>query len=92
MKNPLLLTEVYTGDPLGPASVECIVATRFILLLLFNRLWYVVAIHPGDASTSSMIVTLYTHSKKKNSNLLRFVTGNFMVQHMGNPPWLMCTY
>ena len=52
---------------MGPASVECVVATKFIILLLFNRLWYVVAIHTGDAFTSSMRVTPYTHSKiKKN--------------------------
>ena len=44
--------KLYTGDPLGQVSVECAVAIKFIIIILFN-------VHVPDSSSVPLVVHLH---------------------------------
>ena len=67
-KHPLLLTKLYTGDPLGQVSVECAVAIKFIIIL-FNVVVCCCLSFPR-CLRSSMRDTQYSHSQTKKFELV----------------------
>ena len=56
--------KLYTGDPLGQVSVECAVAIKFIIIILFNVVVCCCLSFPR-CLRSSMRDTQYSHSQTK---------------------------